>query len=51
MDDLAFDALLQTLRNSMGASVTIAVAAFVLMFVVLLWMWRGAALEQDEKRR
>lgn len=50
MDDLAFDALLQTLRNSMGASVTIAVVAFVLMFVVLLWMWRNVALEGDERR-
>lgn len=50
MDDIQFDALLQTLRNSMGASVTIAVAAFMLLFIVLLWMWRNTALEGDERR-
>jgi hypothetical protein len=47
MDESAFEALLQTLRDSMAASVTIAVAAFLLMFVLLLWMWRNTALEDD----
>jgi len=51
MNDIQFDALLQTLRNSMGASVTIAVAAFMLMFVVLLWLWRNTALEGEERHR
>lgn len=51
MNDIQFDALLQTLRDSMGASVTVAVVAFFLLFVVLLWMWRNTALEGDEQRR
>jgi len=51
MDGFRFEALLETLRQSMAASVTVAVAAFFLTFVVLLWMWRKTAIEAEERRR
>ena len=49
MDPSAFDDLLNTLRATSATITAVLLVAFFTTLAVILWVWRGIALKDEEQ--